>query len=264
MKNILRFSQHLAVVGAVIAGSIVGVSRAALALPEPQILEKLNPIPVFAVADDKGFPLIATFQEDDLDSNVTGIFMSRSDANEFVQQLKTEKPEVGDKVQVVLTTLGNIYQFANTEEAKKSELTFEFVPTDEQLSEATKVTKEENFRGVPLFFASVQSEGKEIYLPHADGKIRLFFDVEPLQNQINAFKNKEPEFASTVKINTMPLEVFISLLQDNKLPKADQDLLKEMVLMPSEESMGLINSILEQQEGAGNGNAPAGEKKKKS
>ena len=56
MKSVGRWGVTLGLVGTTIMGSSLIGSTQVLALPQEQILEKLGPIPVFTITDNKGAP----------------------------------------------------------------------------------------------------------------------------------------------------------------------------------------------------------------
>src|SRR6476469_520107 len=60
MKSLVRLGAILGIVGSTLLGPSPIGKMSALALPEPQILEKLRPVPVFTITDAQGAPLIAS------------------------------------------------------------------------------------------------------------------------------------------------------------------------------------------------------------
>lgn len=180
--------------------------------------------------------------------------------------------------------LDRIYQFAQSEDADN--LSFRFFPTLQQLQDAANVlNNEEVFPGVPLFFLSQQGtdangEGITTFpttpvlnpalteatfatcdqtgqqTPQVEDnctiqQIPLFFEVEPITQQISTFDNPE-----SLNINVIALEVFISKLVDDELPEDEKTFLREMSLIPAAESAELIQNILNSVE---NGENPAGQ-----
>jgi hypothetical protein len=60
MKSLVRLGAILGIVGCTLLGPSPIGKMSALALPEPQILEKLRSVPVFTITDAQGAPLIAS------------------------------------------------------------------------------------------------------------------------------------------------------------------------------------------------------------
>ncbi|MGD1920959.1 MAG: Tic22 family protein, partial [Pleurocapsa sp.] len=113
------------------------------------ILEKLNPVPVFVIADENGSPLIAT--KDD-DSKITGVFISQTDANRFVEQLKIKDPEIAAKVKVIPTPLGGIYKLSESAKDESNPLQFAYIPEGEAVNSAKTIIGEQNEDSDPLEF----------------------------------------------------------------------------------------------------------------
>lgn len=272
MNSIVRLGRQVLLVGAAIAGSTLGLGTLpALALPEAEVIEKLQPIPMYMLINDAGQPIFASIEnQEGEEAAVTGIFVSPSDAENLVvsrreeaknilaeEQAKanadpatiaalTEQLNLWQEANILPIGLDQIYQFAQSETAEN--LSFKFFPTVQQLNAASQVIEGKTFPGVPLFFLSMQSvdaQGKTVTsFPTLEtgGKIPVFFEVEPILNQIEEFGDEE-----SLSINVMALEVFLAKLLDNDLPQGEQDFLSEMTLIPSKESSQLIQSIVEQQ-----------------
>jgi hypothetical protein len=280
MKSLVRFGHRMLLAGAAIAGTTMGLNLPAWALPEEVILQKLETVPMYMLITDDGQPIFASVEGENGEEpvGVTGVFVSPSDAENLVlarreeaktlldaEQAKpnsnpstisvlTEQYELWQEANILPIGLDRIYQFAQSDDAEN--LTFKFFPTVEQLEAASQVIENDSFPGVPLFFLSVQStdeNGNPITtFPtlEAGGQIPIFFEVDPILEQIQSFENQD-----NLSINVMALEVFISKLANNNLPQDEQDFLKEMTLIPAEESALLIQQIIESTSGE-SGNAP--------
>ncbi|RMF28243.1 MAG: hypothetical protein D6756_00515, partial [Cyanobacteria bacterium J083] len=139
IKSLVRKGTALGLVSATVLGTWLTPNLKAIALPMQDILKKLNPIPVFTVADENGAPLVASSQQSQ--DKVAGVFISPDDANTFVAKLKTENPELGKKVQVVPVSLGEIYKI-NQESSQKEgseNLNFTYVPMKDQVDLAKSI-----------------------------------------------------------------------------------------------------------------------------
>ena len=250
MKSLIRWSATLGLVGSTVLGSWFGPT---LALPKQEILQKLGPVPVFTIADPQGAPLVASGEDD---SKVAGVFISQSDAESFVEKLKGENPTLANQVRVVTVSLGEVYELAQEIESKGNDLVFQFVPMQQQVQSAETLLRQNNpefkeFKGVPLFFATVTKDNQEGYLYYqqetengTQKKIPLFFEKEPLLQMVEKFKSQQPDMASQVetKIKVASLEVIIAAFQNK-----DAEDLSQMVLVPSRESSEIVKKALQQQ-----------------
>lgn len=245
MKSLVRWSATLGLVGTALLGSFGTENLKALALPEQQIMEKLQPVPVFTVTDPQGAPLVATIANgQNKPQAVAGVFISQRDAQAFVQRLQKEKPDVAKNVQVVPVSLAQIYKLKQENQSKPDGLNFAFIPVQQQVQAAQAILGQsgqqgQSFQGTPLFVArggkengylTVQENGKSI--------IPFFFDKEQLQAMVDRFKQQKPDLASTVKVEAVPLEGVIYTLQT----KNDQDL-NNIVIVPSKEALDFLRSL---------------------
>lgn len=248
MKSLQRWGVRLGVFSSALAGFLMGMTSNSLALPQEDIVQKLQQVPVFTIADEDGAPLVAS---GDNDSRVTGVFMSQQDAKEFVGRLKNENPELGEQVQVIALSLGEIYQLEQEQQNQEEgdSLNFAYVPMEKQVESAMSVLKSqgqevENFQGVPLFIArSSQDEGYLTVEQNGEQIIPLFFEKQQLEGMIDQFKQSQPEQASSVKIDVISLEGMVQTLEEQN----DQQL-KQIVLVPSQESLKFIQSVQQEQQ----------------
>ncbi len=165
--------------------------------------EKLDSIPVFAIANQEGAPLVVT--EDD-GQKIAGIFISQEDAEEFIVELEAENPELATQVSVVPVSLAEVYQIDVSEE----DLDFAFVPEAETVEAATNISLtngEEYTGGVPLFVAREGIHGGYLTVERDSQQvIPFFFELAQLENLITRFEEERPELAGTILIDVVPLE----------------------------------------------------------
>lgn len=238
MKSLVRWSATLGLVGTTLLGSFFGGNLRALALTEQQVMEKLQTVPVFTVTDGEGSPLVASIpNQNNQNAAVAGVFISQRDAQAFVERLKREKPELGNQVRVVPVSLAEVYQLDQQSQNQPNGLDFAYVPVQQQVQSAQQLLGQgQEFRGVPLFVAkggqqggylTIQQEGQQV--------IPFFFDKEQLQNLVNRFKEQQPNLASSVEIQVVPLEGIINTLQTQDNPQLEQ-----ILLIPSQESLQFL------------------------
>ncbi len=254
MKSLVRLGAILGIVGSTLLGPSPIGKMSALALPEPQILEKLRSVPVFTVTDAQGAPLIASVpkqgQGQTGNASVAGIFISQKDAQAFVDQLKTRNPQLAASVRVMPVSLGEIYQLTQANKGKPEEVQFAFVPAPQQVQSAKTVLQQtgqqvNEFNGVPLFLARGGAENGYLTIQRGQQEvIPLFFNKEDLQGMVDRFKQQQPNVTATIKIEVVNLESVLEALRTENDP-----FLTQMILIPSRESLEFVRSL--QPAGAG-------------
>lgn len=252
MKSILRWGATLGLIGTTLFGpSLAGMNRA-IALPQEDILDKLRMVPVFTITDAQGAPLIASYpnsQQGGDSSSVAGVFISRQDALEFIENLETRNPDLADEVRVTPISLAEIYQLTYSSESPS--LRVSYVPTQEQVEAAVATLQAdgeqvEQFRGVPLFIASGSDEQGYLTIQRGDRQfIPLFFDKEQLLTMVDRFKQQQPDL--TVEVEVVQLEGVLQALRQGDEPQLDR-----LVLIPSRESLQFVRSLQQ----SGNSDAP--------
>ena len=136
MKSLVRLSAVLGIVASTLIGpSIKGIP--ALALSAEEVLQKLTPVPVFTITDQNGSPLVASVKkEGNENSSVAGVFISKSDADAFVEKLKGENPDLAATVKVVPVSLGEVYEMSQSSQKSGQKLQFAYVPIRRQVESA--------------------------------------------------------------------------------------------------------------------------------
>ena len=205
---------------------------------EELLLSKLDSIPVFAIADQDGTPLVATGDDG---RKTTGIFISQSDANEFVVQLEANNPELAAQVSVVPQALDNVYSLAESVQGEEEALNFAYVPEDEAVADATSaaVTEPEAYEGgVPLFTIVNADSGSFLTVDQEnDSIIPFFFELEQAESLVATVQEREPDLAANIAIQVVPLEGVIETFETS-----DNELLEQIVLVPTQESQDFIES----------------------
>ena len=257
MKSLVRLGAILGIAGSALLGSLATDNLSALAIPEPQILDKLRPVPVFTITDASGAPLIASVpkqgQGQTGNASVAGIFISQKDAQAFVEQLKTRNPQLAASVRVMPVSLGEIYQISQANKGKPDEVQFAYVPTPQQVQSAKTVLQQagqqvNEFNGVPLFLARGGPENGYLTIQRGQQEvIPLFFNKEELQAVVERFKQQQPNVTASIKIEVVNLESVLEALRTENDP-----FLTQLILIPPRESLEFVRSL--QPAGAGNQN----------
>jgi hypothetical protein len=245
MNSFSRWAAATAILGSTIVGSTLITEVRTVALPDDQVVQKLQGIPVFTIADDKGIPLVATNKngQGNQSGSVAGVFISQKDAEVFMGKLKKQSPDIAKNVRVTPVSLGEIYKIAQNQ-SQKEKLSFAFVPKEQQVNTAQSLLREsgqkvEQFNGVPLFVAKAGKDQGYLTIQQGNQQIiPFFFEKEQLEGMVNNFKKQKPDLAKTVKIQVINLEGFIQALKSKNNPE-----LSQVLLVPSAESLQFIQSL---------------------
>ncbi len=235
LKSLARWSATLGLAGSALLGTVLGAELPVWALTEQEIQERLQSIPVFTLTDAQGSPLVATEGDD----SVAGAFISLEDAEAFLNNLQQRNPDIGGQVRVVPVALSDIYQFNNDSAEQNEDVTFAYVPMDEQVQRAQSILQEdnpsanvENFRGVPLFIPrSAEQEGYLTIEVEGERFVPFFFEEEHLKQQVGDMP---------VDIEVVTLEGVIQAFEADD-SEADE-FLKQILLVPSRESLQFLQS----------------------
>jgi hypothetical protein len=250
IKSLVRWSAALGVAGIAFIGLGITENLTAQALPQEEVLKKLDPVPVFTIADEQGAPLVASGQDK---AKVAGVFISQNDANQFVDQLKTKNPELAGKVKVVPVSLGEIYKLSESSQSQQNALNFAYVPEQEAVNSAKTIgqaNKQPYQGGVPLFVAKGgEDKGYLTIEKNSQQVIPFFFDKQQLEQMVAKFKQQKPEIANSVNIEVVPLEGVIETLETSQ----DQ-MLEKIVLVPTTESIEFLKNA---SPATGSGTTPA-------
>jgi len=248
MKFLARWSATLG-----LAGSLLFGAAAVMALPQEEIVKKLQSVPVFAIADAQGAPLVATPAQGENARPVAGVFVSHQDAQAFLTRLQQSNPELARSVRVISVSLSEVYKLNQTARDNSESLDFTIVPMDQQVQNATQLLRQQGqpiegeFNGVPLFIA--RGGVDKGYLTIQQGNVRvipIFFKKDELEALLNRFKQQQPDLANTIEIQVVNLEGVLKTLQESNNPELNQ-----LVFIPPRESLEYVRSL---QPASGQGN----------
>ncbi|MBW4468051.1 MAG: hypothetical protein KME07_21710 [Pegethrix bostrychoides GSE-TBD4-15B] len=264
MKSFLKWSlkqgQKLTLVSSLVLGSLLVGSLQAWALPNEQVIERLRTVPVFTLANGEGAPLLAIPTQGESRTPIASVFISREDAQQFLDELKTREPETAEGIEVVPVPLAKIYEYemAQQDKAADEQVRFAFLPDAEQVAAAQTLIQRQGgqseFEGVPLFVAKESGEnGGYLTIEQESGQvIPMFFEQSELEALLARLREVQPDMASGVQIEVVNLEGVIQTLQSS-----DNEELNRIVLVPSQESREFIRSLPGQGAGAGQPGQPA-------
>jgi hypothetical protein len=208
-----------------LVSSAVLAVQPAHALTDAQIIEKLQSIPVIALTDKSGAPLVAPLN-DKQKGLFTEVYLGQKEVNATLQRLKTTNPAVAKQLQVRVVTLGDVYktQIASSGDKKLNVLV---IPSEVQVKSAISLlkksdpTKAQQFNGVPLFVGIAGKPRGYVSINSAQDKKRIipvFFDKEQLQAVLDRFKKDQPNLAPTTEIQVISLDSLLTQMRAKNEP----------------------------------------------
>ncbi|WP_013322901.1 Tic22 family protein [Gloeothece verrucosa] len=220
-------------------------NRKILALSQEEVLQKLAPITLFTIGNQKGdLIFIQTPNKPD----VALLYISQQQAQRAAQQLNQTKP--GNSYQVIPVSLADMYKFFKEKSGQPNAPVLQLVPVQQEVEAAKGILSQQNqvvkdFPGVPLFYITYEQDKKEVFLTAKNGTeniIPLSFEKDFVQNQIQIAKQQQPDLAGTFKIRVMTLQSLILLFEQK-----DNDGIRKMVVIPSQETIEFSRQLQQQQ-----------------
>ena len=243
------------IISAIVLGGIFFQPLVSSALPETEVVGKLENVPTFTIVDQNGNPVpIALNSQNTSSSNNSSlalVFINPQDALDTLQSLTQKKPELKNSLSVTPVSLSEVYEILQEAKQKNSrQAPLEIVPIVSEVplardlieaSGATKVKNPEQV-GIPLFYATVGEQ--EDYMIRQDvnnnSYIPFYWTKKEVEEDIAAYKKGTPSAASeTIKIKAISLGQFIQTLQKN-----NNEAVQAMQIVPSEEQIDTANRML--------------------
>ena len=238
------------IISAIVLGSIFFQPLVTGALPEREVIEKLENVPTFTIVERDGSPVPIKLSPQNT-SSLALVFINPQDALDTLQSLTKNKPELKNNLSVTPVSLSEVYEIL--EEAKQNRVKqapLEIVPIVSELPLArdvmaanggAKLEKPEQV-GIPLFYATVGNQ--EDYMIRQDvnnnSYIPFYWTKKEVEEDIEAYKRGASNAQSqTVKIKAISLSQFIQNLLKN-----DNDATRAMQIVPSAKQIDTANSLL--------------------
>ena len=241
----------------VLASTIVSLSpwtNRVLALTQPEIIQKLQTVPVFILADADGNMVPLSIFEGDVQDNQSflGIFISQSDALSALATLQSESTEA-NQLNAIPLPLADAYNMIINSQDLENIPPFAFIPQQEQLDLAAQVLTDQGADvvltplTVPLFHLSSTADNSYITISRGESdreSIPLFFDGNEAQFLLDllneqATANNEP--APTIELEVAFLHQWLQVFESN-----NEDALQLVELIPIPESQALIANLINQ------------------
>jgi Tic22-like family len=222
-------------------GSTLLAATPSQALPESQIVEKLQGIPVFALTDSDNLLLTAAVTNEQGRPAKGGAFFSQADAKTFLQKLQKENPSLAKQVTVRPVSLSEMYKAQmSLDPVKRVDILY--VPNQNQVKTALNIVQKsepslKQFNGVPVFVAKNSKKGTYLTVLDKNNKavVPLFFDRDQLQPMIDKFKQQQPN--ATVEVQVFTLESLLGGMRSKNDP-----IYESLVFGPSREGLEVLRS----------------------
>jgi nickel transport protein len=257
MRSLVKLGLTLSLLGGSVIGSAVVKPPIAVAIPEADALKRLDPVPVFAVANQQGVPIlgsVANPKDKTKQVQFMTFYMSQQDAQGLVTLLKTQKPDIGKNARVVTLSMRQAYDIKIKNKDKAESLVIEFQPSKQQVDAAIAVLKQngqdvKDFKDIPAFYATGGTDKGLLTIEQGKNKvIPFYFNKQDLQGMLDQLKQKDPKLSSTTTVQVTSLSQLVSaLMKDNSAG------IQQITLVPDRAS---LEYALQQQKAAG-GNKPA-------
>lgn len=216
------------------------------------IKEKLDVVPVYLITNDQGLPLTRPLSEGQNGKkdggSVTGVYLSRQDAQAFINELRKNNrnapkmAELVNNLQVTTAPLGAIYEQLQKTKNQPNRLVFAFKPVAQDVQEALELLrrsgkKVEKFNNVPIFAVRFSPDQGYVPIKLKDKKeqiIPIFFSKQDAQGLLNQVKPKYPK----ADIQVIDIDGVVKTLREK-----NDAWLNQVVLVPSPESRDYIRSL---------------------
>jgi hypothetical protein len=231
------------------------VTSPAQALPEPQILEKLQEIPVFTITDKNKNLLQQSVGKAPNVRQFSPVYMEQSDAQTFVNKLKKDGSPNGKLAQITVVPLSAVYKMQLETEKKPNGINFLLFPTEQQVKNA-QILKNKPYQfnalyPVPLFTVAIKQKDK--YVTVQQNKLTpLFFEKQQAQQWLERVKKADPKLVANAEIKVNYLHSVLKDFHDKNYPEQQQ-----LTLVPSSKNVELIRKLQAQQPKTGTTPTPS-------
>ena len=211
------------------------------ALPEPQIVTKLQKTPVFTITNQTGNFLQQGAGTGANAKLATPVFMELKDAVTFLKKVKKDQPQTSKVAQITIVPLSEIYKLQVEAKKKSANMSFVFVPAMQQLKNALAIEKKTYKPNtpylVPLFVIAIE-KNKQFVTIQRGNVTSFFFDKAEAQQSLNLFKKSDPKLSANAKVKVYYLQNVLDDFAARDYPAQDQ-----IALIPSPESRESVRKL---------------------
>jgi hypothetical protein len=211
------------------------------ALPQAQIVTRLQKTPVFTITTQTGNFFQQSAGAAGNNRLLTPVFMELKDAVAFLKKIKKEQPQVNKVAQITIVPLSEVYKLQLEAKKKAANMSFVFIPAEQQIKNALTILKKPYQKSiaypVPLFVIAIQQKNQYVTI-QSNNLTSLFFDKKEAQQSLDMFKKQSPKIAAKAEIRVNFLQNLLDDFVDNNYPGQDQ-----LVLVPSPESRESVRKL---------------------
>jgi Tic22-like family len=211
------------------------------ALPEAQIVEKLQKVPVFTITNQTGNFFQQSVGPVGKNQLFTPVFMELKDAVGFLKKLKKGQPKETKSAQITIVPLSEVYKLQIEAKKKSDNMNFSFVPSQQQLKGALTILKKPYQQNtaypVPLFVIAIEQKDKYVTI-QSNNLTSLFFDKQEAQQALAGYKKKDPKSFAKAEIKVNYLQNILEDFYARNYPGQQQ-----LVLIPSRESRDSVRKL---------------------
>jgi Tic22-like family len=226
---------------AITVPSIISIAPPAQALPEAQVLQKLQEIPVFTITNGKGGIFKENVGTGAKAKVFTRVFIGIKDAQTFLKSFQKSKFKEAKTAQITTIPLSAIYKLQIAAKEKNDNMSFVFFPTEPQLKNALSILKKpyqpSAVYPVPLFMVAIEQKGQ--YVTIQKNKLTpLFFEREDAQRWLDTVKKQDPKLVAKAEIKVNYLQNILEDFHGRTYPGQEQ-----LVLVTSRENQEIVRKI---------------------
>ena len=211
------------------------------ALPEAQIVTKLQKTPVFTITNQTGNFLQQGTGTGANSRLSTPVFMELKDAVTFLKKVKKEQPQNSKVAQITIVPLSEVYKLQVEAKKKSANMSFVFVPAIQQLKNALAIEKKTYQQNtpylVPLFVIAIE-QNKQFVTIQRNNVTSLFFDKTEAQQSLDLFKKTDAKLSAKAKVKVYYLQNVLDDFAGRDYAGQDQ-----LAFVPSPESRESVRKL---------------------
>ncbi len=237
--------------GFAVLATIAVAAMPVAALPEGEVVEKLNAVPVFTIVDQRGNPLIVTTKDKDKkDASVLPLFLDQKAAQDAYSNFQKDNSKAAKESSIGVISLGQAFKVIRDEQKKKdTKVSFQFLTDPKTVDYAFNLYKKgdtaaKNFPGIPVFYAmgsDDKNKSKGFVTFEKDGKqfVPLFFDEKDIERNVSELKRTKPDLAKQMTVEVASLDSVISTMLEGK----NDGEFKKLTFIPSLTAVQYVQSL---------------------
>lgn len=212
----------------------------AVALPEREVVAKLQNVPLFGLVNPQG----------QLNSY---LFVNPQQVLNLYAQLQNNDPQRANNLEVKPVALSEVYQRLQTLQNQNQELPQLIVPDQNSLDQATNLMRangqsvnDPRTIGIPLFVPTIGTGTEERWLIVSDRNsnksyIPFYFAKNEADQVVAMYKQNNPNLTESVQVRVYALGYVVGLLLGG-----NNEAVQMMEIIPSQEQVNTANRLLNQ------------------